>query len=239
MTKDINSRPASTNSKNQVFFDDQFIKNVTETVNYVLRKNAGSWISSEDIEEIASMARYYILIKSEKYDPEQGASFKTWYTTCAHNFAISASKKLKNAVDRVVCINSLIGFDNTGGNISADPTKNTRTRKFNYRSDSTFGWAAKELGINIDEYAADYTFNRESEEKASMKRLARLEEFLDSKLNDREKLMLEMLKEKRTKEEMMAKMNMNGGYVDKFKSCLRSKIRDFMTSIDYYGIDDE
>lgn len=234
MTQNITSRPASKSSNFQVIIDDQFYNNVTNTVNSVLRKNAGSWISSEDIEEIASMARVDIWMKSELYDPAKGASFKTWTVTLAHNFAISEAKKLKNAVDRVIDINRLSGFDN-GGNTEEDPEKRSRSKKVNYRMDSTFSWAAKELGIDVEEFNADYFFTKESDEAASAKRLANLEEFLATQLNDREKLLLEMLQDGLTKEQMMDRLNMTGGTFDTFRSRFRSKVRNFMIASDYYA----
>ena len=236
MEKNNNSHPTSTSNKYQVVINDEFDKNVTETVNFVLRKNAGGWICSDDIDEIASMACVDIWMKSSLFDPSKGASFKTWYTLLSHNFAISESKKLKNEVDRIVDLANLSGFDD--GYSEVDPEKRSRSKKVNYRKDSTFSWAAQELGISIDEFNADYLLMKDADEKASMKRLAILEEFLDTKLSDKEKMMLEMLKEDRTTEEKMEAMNMSSNNVYTFTKRLREKIRNFMRSSDYYGIDE-
>ena len=68
MEKNNYSRPTSTSNKYQVVINDEFYKNVTETVNFVFRKNAGGWICSDDIDEIASMACVDIWMKSSLFD---------------------------------------------------------------------------------------------------------------------------------------------------------------------------
>ena len=243
MTQNYSSRPASTSSKFQVIIDDQFYKNVTETIRFVLRKNAGSWISSEQIEDIASAGCIDVWMKCEQYNPEGGASFKTWYTTCAHNFAISQSKKLKRAVDRKVDITSLTGFD--AGKTEIDPEKRSRSKKVDYRSDSTFGWAAQELGINLDEYSADFAFKQADDEAASLKRLAKLESFLSTRLSDKEKEMLGLQNgtdgltvNLMTKEQLMEQMHMSDSNAYTSKHRLLSKISDFITSSEFTNDED-
>jgi DNA-directed RNA polymerase specialized sigma subunit, sigma24 homolog len=243
MTQSYTTRPASSNS-NQVVFDDQFINNVKNTVNYVLRKNAGSWISSDDIEMITSDAYTRIWEQVGKYDPAKGASFKTWYETVARRYAISAAKKLKNNdVDKRVRMDCLTGFDN--GHTEDDPEKRSRSKKINYMSDTTFGWAAQELGINLDEFAADYSFTKESDENASLKRLAKLEEFLKTRLTDREKFMLGIQDGEdglsvnlKSKEQLMEELHMSGSNADTSKHRLLSKIYSFISSSEYNNEED-
>lgn len=243
MNQNYSSRPASTSNKFQVINDDQFYKTVKETITYVLRKNAGSWISSEQIEDIVSAGCIDVWMKREQYDPSRGASPKTWITTCAHNFAITAAKALKKAVDRKVDITSLSGSDL--GKTEVDPEKRSRSKKVNYRTDSTFGWAAQELGINIDEYNADYSFSKESDEAASLKRLAKLEHFLMTGLSDKEKDMLGLqngpdglIVNMKTKEQLMEELHITDGNAYTRKNRLLSKIYDYIKSPEYYDDED-
>lgn len=233
MKKNTTLQSAS-DSRFQVIIDDQFTKTVNDTVRVVLRKNAGSWISDEDIKDIASNARMDIWMKRSEYDPAKGA-FKTWTVTLAHNFAISESKKLKRAHDKSVSLTSLSGFDDID---DGEDGRSPRTRTISYRNDSTFLAEGQTLGLDPGETEADHAMMKEYDEQASLRRLALLEEFLETRLNDREKLMLEMLKDGLSKEQMMEIMHMTGGNVDTFKSRLRSKIRNFMIDCDYYGIEE-
>ena len=121
------------------------------------------------------------------------------------------------------------------GNINGkDPEQFKKV--IDYTKDSTFSWAAEGLGINLDEMRADFGFNMEAEESASIKRLEKLNRFLEDGLNDREKKYLQMKKDGFTKEQMMAELNMSGGCFDSFKCRFVSKVVKFMRSVDYWGI---
>lgn len=232
MEKIQNSHRVSVDKKNQIVIDNNFINTVTNTVYGVLRsKEVGSWMSSDQIEEIAAAARFHIYVNVGQFDPYKGTA-DAWVKRAAHNFAITESKTLWNKMKKAVKMSQLSILGDMNGK---DPEQFKKV--VDYTKDSTFSWAAEGLGINLNEMRADYSFVKEAEESASLKRLEALTHFLETGINDREKKYLQMKQDDFTKEQMMAELNMNGGCFDTFKSRFVSKVEKFMHSADYWGIE--
>lgn len=226
-----NSHRVSVDKNNQIVIDNNFKNTVTNTVYSVLRsKKVGSWMRSDQIEEIATAALFHIYVNVGQFDPSKGRA-DTWIRRAAHNFAITESKKLWNKMKKAVKMSQLSILGNINGK---DPEQFKKV--VDYTKDSTFSWAAEGLGINLDEMRADFGINMEAEESASIKRLEKLNRFLEDGLNDREKKYLQMKKDGFTKEQMMAELNMSGGCFDTFKCRFVSKVVKFMRSVDYWGI---
>ena len=232
MEKIQNSHRVSVDSNNQIVIDNNFNKAVTNTVYSVLRsKEVGGWMSSEQIEEIAATALIHIYLNVGQYDPSKGAA-DAWTKRAAHNFAITESKKLWNKMKKAVNMSQLSAMGDMNGK-----DREKFKKMVDYTKDSTFSWAAEGLGIILDEMKADYGFNKESEESASLKRLDVLNRFIETGLNDREKKYLQMRTDGFTKEQMMMELNMKGGCFDTFKCRFVSKVKNFMHSTDYWGIE--
>lgn len=225
---------ARANNMNGVVIDDQFRRNISSTVSYLLHKNAGSWIMEEDIEEIAAKTIERIFDQLGTYNPSRNASFKTWANAVAHNFAIRASEKLQRDRRRFVRLSSLAGYDMEDGD---DQNSGQCRKSYDFTKGACFSWASGILGIDPESGEADFSMMKEADEQASRKRLACLENFLSTGLNESEKQMLEMMKDGLSKAQMMEVTHKSGANIDTCRCRLRSKIRNFMKSIDYYGIE--
>lgn len=234
--KEISTATSTTRSassvKNLAILDNECIDAISSTVTCTLRKNAGSWISSDDIQDIVQSAVTHVWLKRDQYDPEKGASFKTWTNTVAHNFAIQTSKRIKKAADKAVAISGLLDLCDCGD----DDEPKAATKAFS-GIDTSNTWAMDSLGINLGENAADYGFSRDAEDMASENREKALREFLDRRLNENERLLFNMMSDGLSKQEMMEITHKTGGCIDTSISRLRSKVRNWMKASDYYGIE--
>lgn len=217
--------------KNLAILDTECVDAIRNTVTCVLRKNAGGWISSDDIQDIAQSAVMHVWMKRDQYDPEKGASFKTWTNTVAHNFAIQTSKKIKKSADMAVAISGLVDLSDACGEDDAPKAK-----AFN-GADTSNTWAMDNLGIRLGDNAADYGLSRSAEDLAEEKRVKALNEFLDKRLNENERLLFNMMSEGLSKQEMMEITHKSGGNIDTCICRLRSKVRNWMKASDYYGIE--
>ena len=229
MTQNITSRPASKSSNFQVIIDDQFYNNVTNTVNSVLRKNAGSWITDDDINDVVQSVAMHILLQTERYDESKGA-FSTWCATIAHNYSIQLGKRMKKAGDRAVKLSGVNTFLD-----GMDDDEKALFTPGNRQEDTSLSWAMDNLGMHPEEAEADYFMMKALEEDEMRARTSSLQEFLDTRLNPGEKQMLEMMKDNLSKEEMMAITHKTGGNIDVCKSRLRAKVYNWMKASDYYG----
>lgn len=217
--------------KNLAILDNECIKAITNTITCILRKNAGSWISNDDIQDIAQSAIMHVWMKRDQYDPEKGASFRTWTNTVAHNFAIQTSKRMKKAADKAITLSGLLDLGEGG----EDDSKG-KTKAFN-EANTSYSWALDNLGIRSGENAADFGLSRNAEETATQNREQALRHFLNNRLNESERLLFNMMSDGLSKQEMMEITHKNGGAIDTSISRLRSKVRNWMKASDYYGIE--
>ena len=149
-----NSHRVSVDKNNQIVIDNNFKNTVTNTVYSVLRsKKVGSWMRSDQIEEIATAALFHIYVNVGQFDPSKGRA-DTWIRRAAHNIAITESKKLWNKMKKAVKMSQLSILGNINGK---DPEQFKKV--IDYTKDSTFSWAAEGLGINLDGMRADFGFN--------------------------------------------------------------------------------
>lgn len=235
--KDFSTPTCTTRSassqKNLAVIDSECYDAISKTVSYVLNTNASSYITKDDIKDVTQAAATRVLLKSSMYDPEKNTAFKTWATTVAHNYAIQLSKKIKETADMSVAISGLLDMADSFGD---DDELKTVSKAFKGKDSST-SWAKDNLGINAEESNADFTFTKEAEESAMNKRVGRLQDFLDTKLNSSEKLLFEMMRSGLSKTEMMEKTGKTGGNIDTSICRLRSKVHNWMKASDYYGIE--
>lgn len=91
-------------------------------------------------------------------------------------------------------------------------------------------------GMITSACTADFDLNQAAEDIASKKRIEALNAFIDTNLNESEKLLFCMLKDGLSKKEMMEITHKTGGNIDTSIHRLRSKVRRWMKTSDYYGI---
>jgi RNA polymerase sigma factor (sigma-70 family) len=193
-----NSSPESNSSvgRNLAFFNEAIVNAIAETVQLTLTKYAGTWVHKGyiDVKDYTQNATLHILNKCDSYDPERGASFKSWACTVARNYYISEAKKLK----RIVGCKQRLDF---------------------------IGEGIEELKIPFED-----SFSLIEDVIASNSMFAQLCDFLTT-LNESEQLLLQMMKDGLSKEEMIAITHKSGGTIDTSKSRLRHKILRFLKSI--------
>ena len=212
----------------QVVIDAECYESIRKTVRYVLKRNMKNYISECDVDDALQSVLIHIWIKKDIYDPSRGASFKTWATTIAHNYTIQLSKKLQK---HSKVIKSLCDFDSlTAGQEGMDYVFNTIVQ-----GNSSLSWINDNLGHNQDESNADYKFDKLYDDERQDARLDNLVNYLETHLNQSEKRLLQMMKDDRSKEEMMELLKKSSGNIDTRKSRLRSKISKWMKESDYYG----
>lgn len=85
-------------------------------------------------------------------------------------------------------------------------------------------------GMDLEDLSILEPFQEKDENSESRKRLTQLTGFL-STLNESDKLMLEMMKDGLSKEEMMEITHKSGGNIDTCKSRLRQKILRYVKSL--------
>jgi hypothetical protein len=103
------------------------------------------------------------------------------------------------------------------------------------QGNSSLSWINDNLGFVQGESDADYRFSSQDEVDQQNVRLNNLMEYLDNKLNQSEKELLQLLKDDRSKSDMMEILKKSSGNIDTCKSRLRSKISKWMKESDYYG----
>lgn len=74
-------------------FDGRLYSELCTSVTCFLLTHAASFLSQEEIEDIAQNAVIHVWDIRDKYDSSKGASFKTWASRVVHNYAVSESKK--------------------------------------------------------------------------------------------------------------------------------------------------
>ena len=222
-------QPATSQQKSkQVIIDAECCESIRKTVRYILKRNMKNYISECDVDDAVQSVLIHIWVKKDIYDPSRGASFKTWATTIAHNYTIQLSKKLQK---HSKVIKSLCDFDSiASGQESMDYLFNST-----FSSNSSLSWINDNLGHRHNESNADYKFDKQHEDERQNARLDNLVNYLESKLNNNEKQLLQMMKDDRSKEEMMELLKKSSGNIDTCKSRLRSKISKWMKESDYYG----
>lgn len=212
----------------QVIIDAECCESIRKTVRYILKRNMKNYISECDVDDAVQSVLIHIWVKKDIYDPSRGASFKTWATTIAHNYTIQLSKKLQKHSQ---VIKSLCDFDSlTAGQESMDYVFNSIVN-----GNTSLSWINDNLGHRQNESSADYIFDKQYDDERQKARLDNLENYLECKLNKSEKQLLQMMKDERTKEEMMELLKKSSGNIDTCKSRLRSKISKWMKESDYYG----
>ena len=212
----------------QVIFDAECYESLKKTVRYVLQNYAEHYVSECDVDDILQSVMIHIWLKRDVYDPSRGASFKTWANTIAHNYTIQLSKKL-NKHSKV--IKSMCDFDSRkSGQDGMDYIFNAMVK-----DNSSLSWINDNLGHIQNEFNADYQFEKQYEDERQNARVDNLLNYLENKLNRSEKQLLQMMKDDRTKEEMMELLQKSAGNIDTCKSRLRSKISKWMKESDYYG----
>jgi len=216
-------------SRNVPVIDRECYDSIRKTVTCTLRKNAGSWISQDDINDVVQSVAMHIMLQSDKFD-EGKSTFSTWCSTVAHNYTIQLGKKMKKAGDRAVQLSGVNSF--LEGMDDDEKAMFTPSRK---QEDSSLSWAMDNLGLHPDENEADFFMMKAIEDERMAKRTARLQQFLDTKLNDSEKQMFDMMQKGLTKQEMMDMTHKTGGNIDVCKSRLRTKVYNWMKASDYYG----
>ena len=85
-------------------------------------------------------------------------------------------------------------------------------------------------GMDLEDFSILEPFQKKEETSESKDRLALLTAFL-STLNESDKLLLEMMKDGLSKEEMMAITHKSGGNIDTCKSRLRQKILRYVKAL--------
>ena len=212
--------------------DSHLYESIRRTVTYNLRKNAGSWISSEEIEDVVQNTAMHVFIKACLYDSSMGASFRTWAMTVAHNYSIQLARKMKTADDKVISLDRTFGVRE---NPARDDESAHHIRHHDGIRNSSGAWIMDTLGIIPEECYADCRLRKAEENSASERRAENLVTFLESGLNQNESGMLAMMRERLTKEEMMQRTHKTGCNIDTTKSRLRAKVRKWMKETDYYG----
>lgn len=213
---------------NEFIIDADFCESIRKTVSYHLKHKLSAYISEADIEDTLQSVLIHIWLKRDMYNPDRGASFKTWAITIARNYTIQLSKKLQKHSSM---IKSLCDYDTVSkGQEAMDYVLNAIVGR-----NSSVEWINDNLGIKSDIYNADYQFNLLHDEERQDKRFECLKDYLASKLNRNEQLLLQMMKEDKTKEEMMEFFKKSSGNIDTCKSRLRSKISKWMRDVDYFG----
>ena len=203
---------------------------IRRTVRYVLSANASSYITNDDINDITQAAAERVITKKEMYNPAKCTSFKTWASTVAHNYAIQLSKRIKETKEMSVSISGIVDMSD---NIS-DIELCTVSKAFRGRDSSTT-WMRDNLGVNTEMVNADYRISAKEEASAMNNRVLRLQEFLNTGLNDSEKILFEMMRSGLSKTEMMERTGKTGCNIDTSICRLRSKVRNWMKAADYYG----
>lgn len=223
---------ATSNVSNEIgstIIDSKCYEIIRKTVSCSLRKNAGGWITEDEIKDVVQSVALHILLQVERYDKNKGA-FSTWCSTIAHNYSIQLGKRMKKAGERAVrlsCVNTFLeGMDD-------DEKALFSTR--NRQEDTSLSWAMDNLGLHPEETEADFFMMKALEENERLHRKNNLQEFLETSLTLGEKQMLEMIKNNLSKEEMMAITHKTGGSIDVCKSRLRAKVYNWMKASDYYG----
>lgn len=202
---------------------------IRKTVTCTLRKNAGGWITEEDIKDVVQSVALHILLHVETYDKSKGA-FSTWCSTIAHNYSIQLGKRMKKAGDLAVslsCVNTFLD--------GMDDDEKALFSPRNRQEDTSQTWAMDNLGLHPEETEADFFMMKALEENEMLRRKNKLQKFVDTRLTPGEKQMLEMMKNNLSKEEMMAITHKTGGNIDVCKSRLRAKVYNWMKASDYYG----
>ena len=193
-----NSSPKSNSSvgRNLALFNEEIVKAIAETVRITLAKYANTWVIKGYIvvDDFIQNATLHILNKCDSYDPERGASFKSWACTVARNYSISESKKLKQIVDSKARLDFL-------------------------------GEGVEELKTPFEDRLILF-----EEITESKRRTIKLNDFIAT-LNEGEQLLLQMMKDGLSKEEMMEITHKSGGTIDTCKSRLRHKILRYLKSI--------
>lgn len=219
---------SSLQKSKEVIIDAECCESIKKTVRYIMRRNMRNYISECDLDDALQSVLIHIWVKKDLYDPSRGASFKTWAITIAHNYTIQLSKKLQKHY-RV--IKSLCDFDGlTSGQETMDYVFNSIAQ-----GNSSLSWINDNLGFVQGESDADYRFSSQDESDQQNARLNNLMEYLDNKLNQSEKELLQLLKDDRSKSDMMEILKKSSGNIDTCKSRLRSKISNWMKESDYYG----
>jgi RNA polymerase sigma factor (sigma-70 family) len=85
-------------------------------------------------------------------------------------------------------------------------------------------------GMDFEDFSVLEPFQKKEEYSESLDRLAQITGFLSS-LNESDKLLLQMMKDGLSKEEMMAITHKSGGNIDTCKSRLRQKILRYVKSL--------
>lgn len=228
LSKSSTTRSASSR-KSAPVIDRECYEAIRKTVTCTLRKNASSWVSEDDIQDVVQSVAMHIMLQSEKYD-EDKSTFSTWCSTVAHNYTIQLGKKMKKAGDRAVRlsgVNSFLeGMD--------DDEKAMFTASYR-QEDTSFSWLKDEFGMHPEESEADFFMMKAVEDEEMLRRTSNLQDFLDTKLNDGERQLFEMMKNGLSKQEMMEATHKTGGNIDVCKSRLRSKVYNWMKATDYFG----
>jgi RNA polymerase sigma factor (sigma-70 family) len=213
---------------NEFIIDADFYESIGKTVRYHLKHKLSAYVSDADIEDTLQSVLIHIWLKRGMYDHDRGASFKTWAITIARNYTIQLSKKL---LKQSMMIKSLCDYDTISkGQEAMDYILNNIVGR-----NSSVEWINDNLGVKSEIYNADYQFNMRHDEECQNKRFEYLKDYLSSKLNRNEQLLLQMMKEDKTKEEMMEFFKKSSGNIDTCKSRLRAKISKWMRDIDYFG----
>lgn len=215
--------------KSTPVIDRKCYESIRKTVTCTLRKNAGGWITEDDINDVVQSVAMHILLQSERYDESKGA-FSTWCSTIAHNYSIQLGKRMKKIGDRAIKLSGVNTFLE-----GMDDDEKALYSAGNRQEDTSMSWAMDNLGMHPEETEADYFMMKALEENEMLRRKNNLQEFLDTRLNPGEKQMLEMMKDNLSKEEMMAITHKTGGNIDVCKSRLRAKVYNWMKASDYYG----
>lgn len=212
----------------QVVIDAECYESIRKTVRYVLKRNMRNYVSDCDVDDAVQSVLIHIWVKKDIYDPSRGASFKTWATTIAHNYTIQLSKKLQK---HFRMIKSLCDFDTlVTGQEGMDYVFNNIVQ-----SNSSLSWINDNLGYAQHDLSADYRLIHQDDEERLNARLDNLTDYLENKLNQSEKELLQLLKDDRSKSDMMEILKKSSGNIDTCKSRLRSKISKWMKESDYYG----
>ena len=225
----MKSQSATSQQKSkQVIIDAECYESIRKTVRYILNRNMRNYVSEFDMEDVLQSVLIHIWVKKDIYDPSRGASFKTWATTIAHNYTIQLSKKLQK---HFRMIKSLCDFDSLAtGQEGMDYVFNNIVQ-----GDSSLSWINDNLGYAQHDSSADFRLIQQDDEERQNARLDNLTDYLENKLNHSEKQLLQMLKDDRSKAEMMEILKKSSGNIDTCKSRLRAKISKWMKESNYFG----
>lgn len=103
------------------------------------------------------------------------------------------------------------------------------------KGDSSLSWINDNLGYAQHDSSADFRLIQQDDEERQNARLDNLTDYLENKLNHSEKQLLQMLKDDRSKAEMMEILKKSSGNIDTCKSRLRAKISKWMKESNYFG----